>query len=131
MNSSKNENIKVPIREKMSYASGQGGSVVLSALLSSFLLSYYTDTVLINAAAISTMFLISRVCLQVLYDIYYTDVHQNLNPFLHTFDRQMCGFVRICTFLKICPWNLTCVIHIICSRTWMKIHLCSGGEVSG
>lgn len=61
MKNAQNENVKVPISEKLSYASGQGGSVVLSALLSSFIMSYYTDTVLISAAAIGTMFLIARV----------------------------------------------------------------------
>lgn len=55
------ENAKISLREKLSYASGQGGGVVLSTLFGSFLLSYYTDTVLIDAAAIATMYLIVRV----------------------------------------------------------------------
>lgn len=52
------ENIKWG--ERLSFGSGQGGSVILSALFSTFLLAYYTDTVLIGAAAIATMFLITR-----------------------------------------------------------------------
>lgn len=54
------ENVKLKWRERLCYGSGQAGSVVLNQLLATFLLSYYTDTLLINAAAISTMFLVTR-----------------------------------------------------------------------
>ncbi len=55
---SKQENIRWG--ERLAFGAGQGGSVVLSALFSTFLLAYYTDTVLIGAAAIATMYLITR-----------------------------------------------------------------------
>jgi GPH family glycoside/pentoside/hexuronide:cation symporter len=55
-----NENVKLSIKERLSYGSGMGGANIFTALLSTFLLSYYTDTALINAAAIGTMFLITR-----------------------------------------------------------------------
>ena len=54
------ENVKLSWRERLCYGSGQAGSVILNQLLETFLLSYYTDTLLINAAAISTMFLVTR-----------------------------------------------------------------------
>lgn len=55
------ENQKIPMWKKICYGSGAAGGNVMSTLLATFLLSYYTDTALINAAAISTMFLICRV----------------------------------------------------------------------
>lgn len=56
-----NENVKIPIWEKIAYGCGAGGGNVMSTLLAAFLLSYYTDTALIGAAAISTMFVICRL----------------------------------------------------------------------
>lgn len=55
------ENRKTPMITKILYGCGAGGGNVMSTILASFLLSYYTDTALMGAAAVSTMFLISRV----------------------------------------------------------------------
>jgi Na+/melibiose symporter-like transporter len=55
-----NENRKVPFMEKVAYGCGAGGGNVMSTLLASFLLSYYTDDVLLNAGAVATMFLLCR-----------------------------------------------------------------------
>lgn len=56
-----NESIKIPMWKKMAYGCGAGGGNVMSTLLASFLLSYYTDTAGIAAAAIGTMFVICRL----------------------------------------------------------------------
>ncbi len=56
-----NESIKIPMWKKIAYGSGAAGGNVMSTLLASFLLSYYTDTAQIAAAAIGTMFLIARL----------------------------------------------------------------------
>lgn len=56
-----NENAKVPMWKKICYGCGAGGGNVMSTLLASFLLSYYTDTAMIGAAAIGTMFVICRL----------------------------------------------------------------------
>ena len=56
-----NENQKIPMWKKISYGCGAGGGNVMSTLLASFLLSYYTDTAGIAAAAIGTMFVICRL----------------------------------------------------------------------
>ncbi|MGN0299072.1 MAG: MFS transporter [Lachnospiraceae bacterium] len=56
-----NENQRIPMWKKICYGCGAGGGNVMSTLLASFLLAYYTDTALISAAAISTMFVISRL----------------------------------------------------------------------
>ncbi len=55
------ESKKIPFWQKICYGCGAGGGNVMSTLLASFLLSYYTDTALIGAAAIGTMFVICRV----------------------------------------------------------------------
>ena len=55
-----NENAKMPMWKKICYGAGAGGGNVMSTLLATFLLSYYTDTALIGAAAIGTMFVICR-----------------------------------------------------------------------
>lgn len=55
------ENIKIPMWKKICYGCGAGGGNVMSTLLASFLLSYYTDTAGIAAAAIGTMFVICRL----------------------------------------------------------------------
>lgn len=47
--------------KKVCYGCGAGGGNVMSTLMASFLLAYYTDTALISAAAISTMFVICRL----------------------------------------------------------------------
>lgn len=52
---------KVPLLNKVAYALGTGGGNVFSQIAAAFLLQYYTDTALIGAGAISTMFLICRV----------------------------------------------------------------------
>ncbi len=56
-----NENAKIPMWQKICYGCGAGGGNVMSTLLASFLLSYYTDTALIGAAAIGTMFVVCRL----------------------------------------------------------------------
>ena len=56
-----NESIKIPMWKKIAYGCGAAGGNVMSTLLASFLLSYYTDTAGIAAAAIGTMFIIARL----------------------------------------------------------------------
>lgn len=56
-----NENAKIPMWKKICYGCGAGGGNIMSTLLASFLLSYYTDTAGMAAAAIGTMFLLSRL----------------------------------------------------------------------
>lgn len=56
-----NENAKIPMWKKICYGCGAGGGNIMSTLLASFLLSYYTDSAGMAAAAIGTMFLISRL----------------------------------------------------------------------
>ncbi|MCD8047385.1 MAG: MFS transporter [Clostridiales bacterium] len=55
------ESKKIPFWKKICYGCGAGGGNVMSTLLASFLLSYYTDTAMIGAAAIGTMFVVCRV----------------------------------------------------------------------
>ncbi|MCI7738499.1 MAG: MFS transporter [Thermoflexaceae bacterium] len=55
------ENQQIPMWKKVCYGCGAGGGNVMSTLMASFLLAYYTDTALISAAAISTMFVICRL----------------------------------------------------------------------
>ncbi len=52
---------KVPMLNKIAYALGTGGGNVFSQIAAAFLLQYYTDTALIGAGAVATMFLICRV----------------------------------------------------------------------
>ncbi len=52
---------KVPMLNKIAYALGTGGGNVFSQIAAAFLLQYYTDTALIGAGAIATMFLVCRV----------------------------------------------------------------------
>lgn len=56
-----NENKKIPMWKKICYGCGAGGGNVMSTLLATFLLSYYTDTAGIAAAAIGTMFVVCRL----------------------------------------------------------------------
>lgn len=56
-----NENAKIPMWKKICYGCGAGGGNIMSTLLASFLLSYYTDSAGMAAAAIGTMFLVSRL----------------------------------------------------------------------
>ncbi len=56
-----NANQKIPFWQKICYGCGAGGGNVMSTLLASFLLSYYTDTAMIGAAAIGTMFVVCRL----------------------------------------------------------------------
>lgn len=56
-----NESKKIPMWKKIAYGCGAGGGNVMSTLLASFLLSYYTDTAGIAATAIGTMFIICRL----------------------------------------------------------------------
>jgi GPH family glycoside/pentoside/hexuronide:cation symporter len=55
------EDAKVSFWKKVCYGSGAAGGNVVSNLAAAFLLSYYTDTALIGAAAIGTMYLITRL----------------------------------------------------------------------
>ena len=57
MNSTK----KVPLLNKVAYGIGTGGGNIFSQIAAAFLLQYYTDTALIGAGAIATMFLVCRV----------------------------------------------------------------------
>lgn len=55
------ENAKIPMWKKICYGCGAAGGNVMSTLLASFLLSYYTDTAMLSAAAIGTMFIVCRL----------------------------------------------------------------------
>ena len=55
------ESRKIPMWRKIAYGCGAGGGNVMSTLLATFLLGYYTDTAGIAAAAIGTMFVICRL----------------------------------------------------------------------
>lgn len=52
---------KVSLLKKTMYGLGTGGGNVYSQIGAAFLLSYYTDTALMGAAAIGTMFVVCRV----------------------------------------------------------------------
>ena len=52
---------KVPLKNKLAYGIGTGGGNVFSQIAAAFLFNYYTDTALIGAGAIATMFLVCRV----------------------------------------------------------------------
>ena len=52
---------KVPLLNKVAYGIGTGGGCVFNQIAAAFLLQYYTDTALISAGAIATMFLVCRV----------------------------------------------------------------------
>ena len=55
------ETKKVPLRNKIAYGIGTGGGNIFSQIAAAFLLQYYTDTALIGAGAVATMFLVCRV----------------------------------------------------------------------
>ena len=52
---------KVPTLNKVAYGIGTGGGCIFNQIAAAFLLNYYTDTVLIGAGAIATMFLVCRI----------------------------------------------------------------------
>ena len=52
---------KVPLLNKLAYGIGTGGGCVFNQIAAAFLLNYYTDTALIGAGAIATMFLVCRI----------------------------------------------------------------------
>ena len=52
---------QVPLINKIAYALGTGGGNIFSQIAAAFLLQYYTDTALIGAGSIATMFLVCRV----------------------------------------------------------------------
>lgn len=56
-----NEEKKVPLLNKVAYGIGTGGGCVFNQIAAAFLLNYYTNTALIGAGAIATMFLICRI----------------------------------------------------------------------
>lgn len=61
METAKETKKKVPLLNKTAYALGTGGGNIFSQIAAAFLLQYYTDTALIGAGAIATMFLVCRV----------------------------------------------------------------------
>lgn len=61
MKSTDLESQKIPMWRKIGYGCGAGGGNVMNTLLATFLLSYYTDTAGIAAAAVGTMFVLSRL----------------------------------------------------------------------
>lgn len=52
---------RVPVANKVAYAVGTGAGNIYNQIAAAFLLQYYTDTALISAGAIATMFLVCRV----------------------------------------------------------------------
>lgn len=56
---------KVPLLNKVAYGIGTGGGCIFNQIAAAFLLNYYTDTALISAGAIATMFLWYAVFLTV------------------------------------------------------------------
>ena len=52
---------KVPLLNKFAYGIGTGGGNIFSQIAAAFLLQYYTDTAMIGAGAVATMFLVCRV----------------------------------------------------------------------
>jgi GPH family glycoside/pentoside/hexuronide:cation symporter len=56
-----NEEKRVPLLNKVAYGLGTGGGCVFNQIAAAFLLNYYTDTAMIGAGAIATMFLLCRV----------------------------------------------------------------------
>lgn len=52
---------KVPLMNKVAYGIGTGGGCIFNQIAAAFLLNYYTDTALISAGAIATMFLVCRI----------------------------------------------------------------------
>lgn len=52
---------RVPLLNKVAYGVGTGGGCIFNQIAAAFLLNYYTDTALIGAGAIATMFLLCRV----------------------------------------------------------------------
>ena len=57
----KTSSTKVPLINKVAYGIGTGGGNIFSQIAAAFLLQYYTDTALISAGSIATMFLVCRV----------------------------------------------------------------------
>lgn len=61
MKEAKQQDGKLSMRERICFGCGHGGGgVIFNTLMGSFMLAYYTDTLLLDAAAIATMFLIAR-----------------------------------------------------------------------
>lgn len=56
-----NETQKISLWRKILYGVGTGGGNIFSQIGAAFLLSYYTDTALMGAAAIGTMFVVCRI----------------------------------------------------------------------
>lgn len=54
-------NKKVPLKNKLAYGIGTGGGCIFNQIAAAFLLNYYTDTAMIGAGAIATMFLVCRI----------------------------------------------------------------------
>lgn len=52
---------KVPLKNKLAYGIGTGGGCIFNQIAAAFLLNYYTDTAMIGAGAIATMFLVCRI----------------------------------------------------------------------
>lgn len=56
-----NSNVKISLREKVAYGAGDFASSMFWKLFSTFLIFFYTDVFGISAAAVGTMFLVTRV----------------------------------------------------------------------
>lgn len=54
-------NVKIKLREQLSYSAGEFASSMFWKLFSMFLLFFYTDIFGISAAAVGTMFLVTRI----------------------------------------------------------------------
>lgn len=54
-------NKKVPLKNKLAYGIGTGGGCIFNQIAAAFLLNYYTDTAMLCAGAIATMFLVCRI----------------------------------------------------------------------
>lgn len=53
--------MKVPVREKLSYGIASGGGNIITQILGTFLTGFLTDSVGISVAAVGTMMLVARV----------------------------------------------------------------------
>lgn len=56
-----NSNVRISLREKIAYGAGDFATSMFWKLFSTFLLFFYTDVFGISAAAVGTMFLVTRV----------------------------------------------------------------------
>lgn len=57
----KTQGRRLTLANKLAYGASTGGGSLFNQIASAFLLQYYTDTALIAAASIATMFLVARI----------------------------------------------------------------------